>query len=129
MYRHTTIKIILCRTHLHRDPKALQHLSGADTDDMQTNDALLGARTNDLVGGGGLVLEHGIVHRRKLRLVDFDVLVTVFLASLRLGETDRADLRMCEHDGGDAGVVKLGKGEFRSSKEAVREPAAGGDGN
>lgn len=75
------------------------------------------------------MLEHGIVHGCKLRFVDLDVLVAVFPTRLGLSEADRADLWVCEHDRGDAGVVKSRLSEFRATEETVCEPAAGSDSN
>lgn len=129
MNRHTTIKVALRRAHLHSNAKALQHLCGADTDDVQTHNALLRACADDLVRGGALVLEHGIIHGCELRLVYSDVLIAIFLASLRLSIPDGANLRMREHDRGDVGVVEPGLGEFGAAEEAVGEPTAGSDGN
>lgn len=75
------------------------------------------------------MLEHGVVHGRELRLVDFNVLVAIFLTRLRLSEANGADLRVCKHDRWDAGVVEPGLGEFGTAEEAVCEPTAGSDGN
>lgn len=75
------------------------------------------------------MLEHGVVHGCKLRFVDLNVLVAVFLTRLGLGEANRADLWVCEHDRGDARVVESRFSEFRATEETVCKPAAGSDGN
>lgn len=75
------------------------------------------------------MLEHSVVHSCKLRFVDLDILVAVLLTRLGFSEADRADLRVCEHDRGDAGVVESRLSEFRATEKTVCEPAAGSDGN
>lgn len=90
---NTAIKVCLCRTHLHSNTEALQHLANAETKNVQTDDLLRRAGADDLHLGGVLGLLLGgqtdvVEHVGELGVVDLDLLVTVALAGLGLGETD-----------------------------------------
>lgn len=131
MNRHAVIKIPLARPHLDRDPEALQDLGAADAEDVQAHDLLVLARAHELVAARALIgrLHHGVVHGREAGGVDLDGMVAVLPARLRLREADGADFRVGEDDRGDEVVVELGFLELGAAEEAVRELAAGGDGD
>jgi len=96
---NTAVKVSLGSTHLDGNTEALQDLITALAKDMQTNDSLVGALTDELVGSGTLVfgLHHGVVHGSEARRVDLDR-VTELFAGLGLGQTDAADSGMGEDD-------------------------------
>lgn len=129
MYRNTVIKITLGGSHLNCNAKALQHLTRSKTNDMQADDLLLGARADELISSRALVLKHGVIHGRELRLVHLNIFVTISLPCLRLAKTDAADLRVRKYDGGNVGVIKSRLGEFGSAEETICETATSGDGN
>ena len=56
MDRNGIIQVLLARTHLERDGEALDDFVAAEPDDMDTDDALVLARHNELVNGGFLLL-------------------------------------------------------------------------
>src|SRR5690606_27302004 len=109
MDRHATIKVSLRRAHLDRDTKALQHLRRALANDMQSDDALVGPRADELVARGTLLVRvhHGVVHRHKARLVHLEILAPVLGLRLGLCEPNRANLGVPEDDARDHVVVEL----------------------
>lgn len=86
----TGVKILLGGTHLHGDTETLQHLAGAETHDVQTDDLLLGASADELVLCGALLLgvHHRVVHGREVGRVDLEVLLAVLLLGFGLGQAD-----------------------------------------
>ena len=109
MNSHTAIKILLRRAHLNRHPETLQHLPAPQAQNMQSDNLLLGPRTNKLVARRPpfRLLDDGIIHRRKARIVHLDILIPILLPRLGLRKPDSAHLRVREHDGWDIGVVEL----------------------
>ena len=93
MYRDAAVEVLLRRAHLDGDAEALHDLVRAQADDVDADDALLGARADHLVHRRLLELlgQHREVERAEGRLVDLDVLVAVLLACLGLCQPDRAD--------------------------------------
>jgi len=131
MNRHTIIEIRLRRSHLDRNPKALQHLGAARPQDMQAHDLLLLARTDQLIARRALLLRihHRVVHRGETRVVDLEILRAVLCFRVRLAQANAADFRVREHDGGDVLVVEMRVVEGGPAEETVGEFAAGGDGD
>lgn len=128
MNSHTRIKVLLSRAHLHRDAKALEHLTDAQAQDMQTNDLLLGADAHELHLRGVLLLllrRHDIVvHGGEPRAVDLDPVVAEPLAGLGFGEADGADFGVGEDHGGDVFVRELGGFQLGGTEETVAELAS-----
>lgn len=78
--------LIELTSHLDGHSESLQHLIRSDTDEVQSNDLLLGSLDDELEGGRLLVfgVHHRVVERGEGGLVDLDLVVTELLASLRL---------------------------------------------
>lgn len=133
MNSNTIIKILLRSPHLHSNPETLRHLPNTQSQNMQTNDLLLGAGTHNLHLRGVLGLlvrgQHVVVHGGELGVVDFDLVVAEAFAGLRLGEADGADFGVREDDRGDVIVGEFGGFELGGAEEAVAQLAAGGDGD
>ena len=93
MNSNRIVQILLRRAHLDGDAEALHDLVRAQADDVDADDALLGARADHLVHRRLLELlgQHREVERAEGRLVDLDVLVAVLLACLGLRQPDRND--------------------------------------
>lgn len=133
MNSHTAIKVLLRRAHLDRHTEALQHLTHAQTKDMETDDLLFRASAHQLEFGRVLRLllrrHHVVVHRRELGVVDLDLVVAVLGASFRFCQTDSADLWVREHDCRDVVVGELRVFQLGGAEDAVTELTAGGDGD
>ena len=72
------------------------------------------------------MVRDGRIHGGKGRLVDPDI-ISVNRPGLGLRQPDRADRRMGEHDGRNAGVIQE---RLRPVvKQALRKPATGSDGH
>jgi hypothetical protein len=128
---HTAVKILLGRSHLHRQPESLHHLIDTLAQDVQADHLLLWPDTHNLKLRRLLLLllwwEDVKEHVTELRMVGFYILLAILLYSLRFGEAGGADLGVCKDDGGDLVVLEPVVFELRRSKEAVAELAAGGD--
>lgn len=133
MNGHTAVKVGLGRTHLHGNTEALEHLTDSEAENVQTDNLLLRTGADDFHLGGvlGLLLlrHHAVVHGRELGVVDLDLIVTVALASLRLGQTNGTDFGVGEDDGGDVVIVELGGLELGRAKEAAAQMTTSGNGN
>ncbi len=110
------VKVALGGAHLDGNGKSLQHLIRADADRVKTDDLLLddsGVRSRGLKvadklhGGASLSGGHGVVHVVEARGVDADVIRAETLTGLVLSETNSADGRVTEDDGGDEVVVEV----------------------
>ncbi|KAI6757627.1 hypothetical protein HG531_003452 [Fusarium graminearum] len=110
MNGNAAVKVGLCGTHLDSDAKALQHLTAANSHNVQTNNLLLGASCNKLV-------------------VDLDVVLAVLLDSLGLCQANAADLGVREYNGGDVAVVELKGGKLGTAEQTMRETASSSNGN
>lgn len=102
MNSNTIIKILLGSPHLHSNPEPLRHLPNTQSQNMQSNNLLLGAGTHNLHLRGVLGLlvrgHHVVVHGGELGVVDFDLVVAGAFAGLRLGEADGANFGVGEDD-------------------------------
>lgn len=105
MYRYTRIQILLRSTHLYSDPKSLQHFSNSQTKQVQSNHLLIRPLTNDLELSWmflGLFLGEGDVeHGREFGVVDFDILLAIFLNSLRFCQAYGPNFGMSKYDSWD----------------------------
>ena len=112
MDSNARIKVLLRSTHLHSNPKALQHLSNAQTKNMQPDDLLLGPGTDKLHFGRVLLLfllgHDVIIHGCEPGVVDLDLVVAETLASLGFGQTDGANFGVGEDYGGNVFVGEFG---------------------
>lgn len=134
MDSNTAIKVLLSSTHLDSDTKALQHLTDTKTEDVQTNNLLLGASADDfhlsgvlrlLLGGQADIVEHG----SELGVVDLDLVVTVALAGLGLRETNATDLGVREDDSRNVLVRDLGVLQLWRAEETAAKLTAGSNSN
>jgi hypothetical protein len=125
---NTVVKVSLGGSHLDGDTKALQNFITALTKNVQTDNLLVGTFTDNLVGGGPLVilLHHGVVHGGEAGSVDLDRIAKL-LASLGLGETDASDGGVREDDGWHVGVVEVGV--VLASEQAVPKTTSSSDGD
>lgn len=98
MYSNTAIKVLLSGAHLDSDTEALQHFTNTKTQDVQSNNLLLGTGADNLHLRRILRLllrRHDVEeHGGELGVVDLDLVITVVLAGLGLCETDTANLRV-----------------------------------
>ena len=128
MYSNTAIKVLLSGAHLDSDTEALQHFTNAKTQDVQSDNLLLGTGTDNLHLRrvlGLLLSRHDVEeHGGELGVVDLDLVIAVVLAGLGLSETDTANLRVREDDRRDVLVRKLGGLKFRRTEEAAAKLAA-----
>mmetsp|Transcript_14772 Transcript_14772/g.37913 ORF Transcript_14772/g.37913 Transcript_14772/m.37913 type:complete len:250 (-) Transcript_14772:696-1445(-) len=126
MNSNATVKVRLCCAHLHGDAKSLEDLVTSVAHHVQTDDPLIGERTDQLHERAGAVLGlHRKEHVGELGGVDFDAISTILGLGLGLGEPARADGRVREKDGRHpAKVLPRRRVGF---KQPVRQLAAGGD--
>ena len=121
------VKVSLSSTHLQGNSEALQHLITSLSDNVDTDNLLLGSSADKLEGRGGLVGLHGVVHARELGDVNIQVLGAVFLLGSLLSQTNSSSSRVGEDDRGDISVVELRVLELLRSEKAIRETTTSGN--
>ena len=113
---HTTVEVSLRGTHFHGNAKTLHHLVAPHADAVQPHDFLVLPRANHFHGGNRLIvvftIEYSVEEIGELARVDLDLLLTVFLPRLLLGEPNRPNRRVTEDDGRDVLVARLGVGKL-----------------
>mmetsp|Transcript_13698 Transcript_13698/g.20158 ORF Transcript_13698/g.20158 Transcript_13698/m.20158 type:complete len:382 (+) Transcript_13698:71-1216(+) len=126
---NAAIQIRLGATHLHGDPKPLQHLVSSHPEKVHPHHSFAWALTNHLHFGllllGGVYLPGTVVQVREGACVDLEVVLAKLLPGLRLGVAAGADGGVREDHGGDQVVVGLDA--LHAVEQAVRQAPAGSD--
>lgn len=121
MESNRAVKISLGGSHLDGNSETLEHLIATLSDNVDTDNLLLGACADKLEGRGSLVRLHGIVHAREFGHIHVQVLGTVLLLGLLLSQTNRSGSRVRENDRGDVSVIQLRVLELLGSEKAIRQ--------
>lgn len=124
------IQVNLTSPHFYGDGEALDDLIGALTDYMEAHNSFLGTLHDELEGGGFLVmfLDHTEIEGLEGRFINLHR-VSVFLASLWLGQANGPHRGVREDNGSDIFIVELVILEFRRSIETVGKPPPSSDGD
>mmetsp|Transcript_8523 Transcript_8523/g.24541 ORF Transcript_8523/g.24541 Transcript_8523/m.24541 type:complete len:318 (+) Transcript_8523:107-1060(+) len=126
------VKVGLGGSHLHGDAESLEHLIGAHSDHVQSDDHLFFAGADQLHRSLwlviGLHLPWSVVQVGEFGAVDLDVVLAVLGNGLVLAESDGADWRGRKHDRWDEVVRDLGVLVLFRTEQTIGQTTAGGDG-